>query len=72
MLQIATMKTNEILNQAYMNAKDLMIVIPNLTYDNAIKYINEVREEMKQKNLCIPITKPKVALTKLIKKKFGI
>lgn len=46
------MKTNEILNQAYMNAKDLMMVIPNLTYDNAIKYINEVREEMKQK-ICV-------------------
>lgn len=67
------MKTpEEIKKQDYMNIKDLMILVPNLTYDRARIYINEVREEMKQKGYCIPITRPKVALTKLVKKKFGL
>ena len=54
-----------------MSALDLMNIIPNLTYDNAIKYINEIRKEMEEKGYCVPTTRPKLALTKLIKKKFG-
>lgn len=65
------MNIEEIKNKDYMSANDLVQIIPNLTYDNALKYINEVREEMKEKGYCIPIARPKVALTKLIKKKFG-
>ena len=34
----------------YVTAKDLQEMIPNLTYDNAIKYINKAREIMKEKN----------------------
>lgn len=65
------MNIEEIKNKDYINANELMQIIPNLTYDNAIKYINEVREDMKNKGYCIPISRPKVALTKLVKKKFG-
>ena len=65
------MNVEEIKNKDYINANELMQLIPNLTYDNAIKYINEVREDMKNKGYCIPISRPKVALTKLVKKKFG-
>jgi len=63
--------TNEILEQTYMSANDLMKVIPNLTYDNAIKYINKAREEMIKENQFIPITRPKLALTSTIRKMFG-
>ena len=49
-----------------------MQLIPNLTYDNAIKYINQAREIMKQRNYCIPIARPKIALTKIIIEMFGI
>lgn len=65
------MNIEEIKKQDYLSANDLMKLIPNLTYDNAIKYINDAREEMKQQNLFIPITRPKLALTKIIRKKFG-
>lgn len=65
------MNIEEIKKQDYMSANDLVQIIPNLTYDNAIKYINEVRKEMKEKGYFIPVTRPRLALTKLIKKKFG-
>lgn len=58
-------------NKDYLSANDLMEIIPNLTYDNAIKYINKAREIMKEENIFIPITRPKVALTKIIRKMFG-
>lgn len=61
----------EIKKQDYITAQDLMKLVPNLTYDNAIKYINDAREEMKKQNLFIPITRPKIALTKIIRKTFG-
>lgn len=56
----------------YITAKDLQDMIPNLTYDNAIKYINKAREVMKEKNYLIPITRPKVALTKIVLEMLGI
>lgn len=56
----------------YMTAKDLQEMIPNLTYDNAIKYINKAREIMKEKNYLIPITRPKVALVKIVNEMLGI
>lgn len=58
-------------NKDYLSANDLMEIIPNLTYDNAIKYINKAREIMKEENLYIPITRPKLALTSVIRKMFG-
>ena len=56
----------------YVTAKDLQEMIPNLTYDNAIKYINKAREVMKEKNYLIPITRPKVALVKIVNEMLGI
>jgi hypothetical protein len=56
----------------YITAKDLQDMIPNLTYDNAIKYINKAREVMKERNYLIPITRPKVALTKIVLEMLGI
>lgn len=66
------MMIEEIKSKDYLSADDLMKLIPNLTYVNALKYINEAREEMKKQNLFIPITRPKLALTKIIRKRFGI
>ena len=60
------------MNKYYITAKDLQDMIPNLTYDNAIKYINKAREIMKEKNYLIPITRPKVALTKIVLEMLGI
>ena len=58
--------------KVYISAKDLQDLIPNLTYDNAIKIINQAREIMKEKNYLIPITRPKVALTKIVYEILGI
>lgn len=56
----------------YITAKDLMQLIPNLTYDNANKYINEARKIMEERHYLIPIARPKVALTKIVLEMFGI
>ena len=56
----------------YYTAKDLQKMIPHLTYDNAIKYINMAREVMKEKNYLIPTTRPKVALKKIVDEMLGI
>ena len=66
------MKLEQIKQKYYINARELMQLIPNLTYDNAIKYVNQAREIMKQRNYCIPIARPKIALTKIIIEMFGI
>lgn len=60
------------MNNLYITAKDLQKMIPNLTYDNAIKYINKARDIMKERNYLIPVTRPKVALTKIIYEMLGI
>lgn len=56
----------------YLTAKDLQALIPNLTYDNAIKYINQARKIMEDRGYLIPITRPKVALTTIIYELLGI
>lgn len=67
------MKTKEeILNQSYMNAKDLKMLIPTMGINRCVDYIKEIRVEMEQKGYFVPQTKPFVALTKLVRKKFGI
>ena len=60
------------MNKNYYTAKDLQQIVPNLTYDNAIKYINIAREKMKEKNYLIPIARPKVALAKIVNEMLGI
>lgn len=67
------MKTNdEILNQQYITAVDMQHLIPNLSYPRALKYIEDLRFEMKEKGYFVPEGRTKVALTKMFKKKFGI
>ena len=68
------MKTKEeILNQTYMTAKDLQVLIPKLNIVRCREFIDEIIEEMRSKNLYIPpSTKPKRALTKLVVKRLGI
>lgn len=67
------MKTSEeILKQQYITAKDMQQIIPSLNYLRALKYIDELRIEMKNKGYFVPEGRTKVALTKLFKKKFGI
>lgn len=66
------MKTKEeILNSDYMTAKDLKVIIPTLGINKCQNYINEIRDEMREKNLWVPQSKPYIALTKLVRKKFG-
>ena len=67
------MKTNdEILNQLYISANDLQTLIQPMGRTTAIKYIKEIQEEMKEKGLYVPNTRTKLALTKLVRKRFGI
>lgn len=65
------MKNEKLKKKDYLSATDLMEIIPNLTYLNALKYIKKAQEEMKNKNYYIPTTKPKVALTKVVRELFG-
>ena len=66
------MKTKEeIFNQPYMDAKDLKIIIPAMGIHQCVDHIKEIRKEMQEKGYFVPSTKPLVALTKLVRKKFG-
>lgn len=67
-----TKKPDEILKQYYLTAEDLTIIMPSLKMGKARKYINEIQEEMQKLNYFVPKTKTKMALTKLVKKKFGL
>ena len=68
------MKTKEeILSQLYISAKDIQVLIPGLNINKCRELVDEIQEEMKEKKLYIPpSTKPKRALTKLVRKKLGI
>ena len=68
------MKTKEeILDQLYISPQDLKILIPALGIDKCRLLIDEIRDEMENKKYYIPpSTKPKLALTKLVRKKMGI
>ncbi len=67
------MKTKEeILNQIYVSAKDLRVLIQGLGINKSVEYIKEIQKEMKEKNYFVPQTKEYLALTKLVRKKFGI
>lgn len=61
----------KILSQHYLTAKDLMKIIPHLSYQRALHYIEIAREEMKKQNYFVPEGRTKVALTKIIREKFG-
>ena len=66
-------KTREqILNQDYMSAKDLKILIPTLGINNCRNIINEVVIDMRNDGCYVPPGKTIIALTKYVKKKLGI
>lgn len=66
------MKTQDnVLEQKYITARDLKILMPTVSIAKCNKYIEMIQAEMLEKNLFIPETKPKLALTKLVRKKFG-
>lgn len=64
--------SEEIKKQDYINAKELRILIPGLGYDSALKIIKEIQKDMEDKKYYVPNVRPKVVLTKLVKKKFGL
>lgn len=62
----------DILSQLYLTAEDLTKLIPEMKHQRALDLINEVRKEMEDKNYFLPISRKKLALTKLVRKKLGI
>lgn len=68
-----TIKTvEEVLAQPYVNAYDLKIINPYMSYSEALSYIKKKRQEMQEKNYFVPKGKTKVALTKLVRKDMGV
>lgn len=63
---------NEILEQVYVSADDLEVLMPGVSYGQRLTLIKEIRNEMKQKNLYLPQGRTLVASTRLLKKKCGI
>ncbi len=67
------MKTKEeILNQLYISSSDLKILIPTMGKNKCVEEIKLTRQEMEEKGLFVPPGKPFIALTKLIRKRYGI
>lgn len=67
------MKTKEaILEQLYISPQDLKVLIPTLGKGYCLKVIKDIREEMELKKMFVPKSKPLLAQTKLVKKRFGI
>lgn len=68
------MKTKEeVLDQTYIDANDLRILIPKLNIVKCREFIEEIQQEMIEKKLYVPpSTKPRRALTKLVRKRLGI
>lgn len=62
----------EILNQLYVSPQDIKILAPSLGMDLCRNFIALARDEMEEKNYFVPNTKPKLALTKIVKKMMGI
>ena len=65
-------KREEILNQDYLTANDLRLLIPTMGLGTCLNIIDEVRAEMAEKGYFVPKTKPRIALTRLVKKKLGL
>lgn len=61
----------EVLDQLYVSAYDLLILNPTMSYSTALNYVKEKRKEMKNKNLFVPPGQTKVVLMKLVKKDWG-
>lgn len=67
------MKTKEeILNQLYVSPQDVKLLIPTLGMELCRQLVEETRNDMKEKHYFVPKTKPKLALTKMLRKKIGV
>lgn len=67
------MKTKEeILEQAYICAKDIKVIIPTLGMNRCLDYIKMLRQEMEEKGYFVPQSMPYLASTSLFRKKFKI
>lgn len=66
------MDKEKILEQVYVSPQDIKKLVPTLGMDLCRKFIDQARAEMKEKNYYVPDTKPKLALTKIVKKMMGI
>lgn len=62
----------QILNQDYLSAQDLKMLIPNLGEGRCRDIIKATIEDMKQDGCYIPNGRTYIALTRYIKKKLGI
>ena len=62
----------EVLNKVYITAQDIKQLIPTMSIANCLELIKEIRQDMKEKNLYVPQTKPLLASTEILKKKLGI
>ena len=62
----------EILNQEYLSAKDMQIIIPGWGINAARNYIKTIRDKMEALNYFVPPGKTKVALTRLVVEDLGI
>lgn len=62
----------EVLEQTYLSAYDLQILIPTISYRNALNYIKEMQEKMTKQKYRVPPGQTKVALTWMIKEDLGI
>lgn len=63
---------DEILEQIYVSAYDLEVLIPGMAYEKRLDLIKEIRAEMQDKNLFVPQGRTLLASTKILKKKCGI
>ena len=66
------MDKEKILEQVYVSPQDIKKLVPTLGIDLCRKFIDEARAEMTEKGYFVPETKPKIALTKIVKKMMGI
>ena len=67
------MKTKEeILNQMYITANDIKLLIPTLGINQCTQLIKDIRVEMKNQELYVPQSKPMLASTQIFKKMTGI
>ena len=73
MEKIVGQKTKEeILSQTYISPRDLKILFPNIGCNRCTQYIKDIIEEMKEKNMFVPIGRSYLAHIKLVKKKFNL
>lgn len=63
--------TKELLQKQYLTPNELVEIL-RIPYKTALRYANDIRQEMKTQGYLIPDTRNKLVLTKLVKKKFGI